>query len=71
MESRKMVMMNLFAGQQRRCRLKEQTFAHSEEGRGWEDLREQYWNIYITMCKIDKRVGSCCITQGAQLGALG
>ena len=55
MESRKTVMMNLFARQQRRYRLKEQTFAHSEEGRGWEDLREQYWNIYITMCKIDSQ----------------
>ena len=42
MESRETVMMNLFARQQRRYRLKEQTFAHSEEGRGWEDLREQY-----------------------------
>ena len=40
MESRKMVMKNLFAGQQTRRRHKEQTFGHSEEGRGWEDLRE-------------------------------
>ena len=35
-----MVMMNLFAGQQRRRKHKEQTFGHSEEGRGWEVLRE-------------------------------
>ena len=39
MESRKVVMMNLFAGQQRRHRHKNQTFGHSEEGRGWESLR--------------------------------
>ena len=29
MESRKMVLMNLFAGQQGRCRQKEQTYRHS------------------------------------------
>jgi len=40
MESRKMAQMNLFAGQQRRLRRKEQTFVHSGGGRGWDDLRE-------------------------------
>ena len=40
MESRKMVLMNLFAGQQWRVRRKEQTFGHSEGRRGWDDLRE-------------------------------
>ena len=39
MESRKTVQMNLFTGQQRRHRHKEQT-VHSGGGRGWEDLRE-------------------------------
>ena len=24
--------------------------------RGWDDLREQYWNMYITICKRD---GQC------------
>ena len=38
MESRKMV--NLFAGQQWRCRHREQTFGLSGKRRLWEDLRE-------------------------------
>ena len=40
MESRKMVLMILFRGQQRRHRCKEQTYSHSAGGRGWDDLRE-------------------------------
>ena len=34
MESRKMVLMNLFAEQQWRCRHREQTYAQGREGRG-------------------------------------
>ena len=41
MESRKMVFMNLFAGQQWRCRLREQT-GFSGGRRGWDELREQH-----------------------------
>ena len=40
MESRKMVLMNLFSGQQRRHRHREQTCESSRERRGWDDLRE-------------------------------
>ena len=40
MESRKMVLKILFAGQQRRRRHKGQTSAHSGERRRWDDLRE-------------------------------
>ena len=35
-----MVLIILFAGQQRRCRHKEETFGQSSEGRGWNDLKE-------------------------------
>ena len=42
-----------FVGQQWRCRHREQTCRHNEGRRGWDKLREQYGNIYITMCKID------------------
>ena len=34
MESRKMVLMNLFIGQQWRCRHKEQTYGHKGGGEG-------------------------------------
>ena len=53
MESRKMVLMNLFAGQQWRLRQREQTCGHAEGWREWDQLREEYANIYITICKID------------------
>ena len=42
MESRKMVLMNLLLGQQWKCKHKEQTYGHSGERRGWDDLREEY-----------------------------
>ena len=40
MEFRKMVMMTLFARQQKRYRCKEQTFGLCRRRRGWDDLRE-------------------------------
>ena len=40
MESRKIVLMILLVGKQRRHRHEEQTFGHSGEGEGWDDLRE-------------------------------
>ena len=39
-ESRKMVPMNLFAGQQGRCRHREQTCRHSRGRREWDGLRQ-------------------------------
>ena len=52
MESRKMVGMNLTAGQQWRHRHREQTCGHSKGRRGWDRLREQRGNTCITVCKI-------------------
>ena len=40
MEFRKMVVMNLFAGQEQRLRHGEQTYGHSEGRRGWDKLKE-------------------------------
>ena len=40
MESRKMVLMNLFAGQQWKHTHRDQTCGHSEGRRGWDELRE-------------------------------
>jgi len=53
MEFRKMVLIILHAGRQRRHRDKEQAFGLSGRRRGWDDLREEHWNMYITICKID------------------
>ena len=42
MESRKMVPMNLFAGQKQRHRHEKQTCGHSEGSRGRDELRESH-----------------------------
>ena len=50
MEFRKMVLMNLFAGQQWRCRHREQTYGHSRGRRGWtygESNMETYTLPYV------------------------
>ena len=53
MEYRKMVLMNLFAGQQWRCRHREQTCGHREQRRrGWNEWRQYHGNMYTTICKI-------------------
>ena len=39
--------------QQKRHRYKEQTFGLCGRRWGWDDLREQHWNMYITMCETD------------------
>ena len=56
MESRKMVLMNLFSGQQWRRRYREQTYGHGggEEGRG-ELYGESNTETYSTICKIDSQ----------------
>ena len=51
MEPRETVLMIVPAGQQRRCRHREQTCGHSGGRRGWDDLREQHGNTYTTICK--------------------
>ena len=53
--SRRMVLMNLSAGQQRRHRHRKQTCGHSGGRRGRDELREQHGNIHITICKIDSQ----------------
>jgi len=42
MKSRKMVLMNLFAGKEKKCRCREQTYGHWMGGgrRGWDESRE-------------------------------
>ena len=43
----------LYSRQQKRHRYKEQTFRLCGRRRGWDDLREWYWNMYIILCKTD------------------
>ena len=53
MEFRKKVMITLYARQQKRHRWKEQSFGLCGRRRGWNDLKEQHGNMYITICEID------------------
>ena len=55
MESRKMVPNNLFAVQQWRNRLREQTNGHGEKGGESEMYGKNYMKSYITVCKIDSQ----------------
>ena len=53
MESRKMVLKNLFTGQQWVNRHKEQTYGHGERGGEGEMYQKGNMETYITICKID------------------
>ena len=57
MESRKIVLMKLFAGQQWRHRHREQTYGNGWRGREGEGgmYGESNMETYITMCKIDSQ----------------
>ena len=43
--------MTLYARQQKRC--KEQSFGLCGKRQGWDDLREQHWNMYIIIYETD------------------
>ena len=55
MESRKMVLKNLFTGQQWRNRHREQTYGHGERGREGEMYGKSNMETYTAICKIDSQ----------------
>ena len=55
MESIKMVLKNLFAGQQWRNRHREQNYRHGERRGMGKMYAESNMETYITMCKIDSQ----------------
>ena len=55
MESRKMVLKNLFAGQQWRNRHRVQTYGHGERGGEGEMHGKSNMETYSTICKIDSQ----------------
>ena len=55
MESRKMVLKNLFIGQKWRNRHREQTYGHGERGGEGEMYGKSNMETYITTCKIDSQ----------------
>jgi len=68
MESRRMVLKNLFAGQQWRNRHREQTYGHGERGGEGEMYGKSNMETYITICKIVNR--NLLLAQETQTGAL-
>ena len=54
MESRKMVLKNLFRGQQWRNRCRGQTYGHGERGEG-EMYRKSNMETYNAICKTDSQ----------------
>ena len=48
---RMMVMITLYARQQKKHRCIEQSFGLCGRGRGWDDLGEWHWNMYNTICE--------------------
>ena len=57
MESRKIVLKNLFTGQQWRNRHREQTYGHGEREGGGEMYGNSNKEPYATICKIDSQGG--------------
>ena len=55
MESRRMVLKNLFTRQQWRNRHREQTCGHGERGGEGEMRGKSNMETYITICKIDSQ----------------
>ena len=55
MEFRMMVTITLYARQQKRHRCIEQSLGLCGRGRGWDDLREWHWNMYIIICETNHR----------------
>ena len=53
MESKQMVLMNLYAGQQWRDRHREQTYGDGERRGKGEMYRKSNMEAYTTICKLD------------------
>ena len=57
MEFRKMVMITLYARQQKRHRFIERTFGLCGRGKGWDDLGEWHWNMYNIIYETNRQSG--------------
>ena len=55
MEFRKMVMITLYARQQKRHRCIEQSFGLCGRGRGWDDLGECHGNMYNIIYEMNRQ----------------
>ena len=68
MESRKMVLKNLFTGQQWINRCREQTYGHRERGGEGEMYGKITWKL--TLPYVKQPTGICCMAQEIQTGSV-
>ena len=61
----------LYARQQKRHRCIEQSFGLCGRRRGWDDLREKHWNMYIIICETDCQSRFDAWDRVLRAGALG
>ena len=61
-----MATITLYARQQKRHRCIEQSFGLCGRGRGWDDLGEWHWNMYIIICETNRQVQVWCMIQDAR-----
>ena len=70
MESRKMVLKNLFTGQQLGNRHREQTYRHAQRRGAGEMYGKSNMETYITICKIDSQQEFAVWLRKLKTGAL-
>ena len=63
--------MILYARQQKRHRCKKEATELCGRRRGWDDMREQHWNMYITICITDDQCKFDAWSRALKAGALG
>ena len=71
MKFRKMVMITLYARQQKRHKCIEQAFGLCGRGRGWDDLGEWHWNMYNIICETNRQSRFNAGYRMLAVGALG
>ena len=62
---------NISTRQKKRHRSTEQSLGLCGRGRGWDDLGEWQWNMYITICEIDRQSRFDAWDRALGAGALG
>ena len=68
---RKMLMITLYVRQQKRHRCIEQSFGLCGRRRGWDDLGEWHWNVYIIIWGTNRQSGFDAWDTVLRAGALG
>ena len=71
MEFKKIVMITLYARQQKRHRCIEQSFRLCRRGRGWDDLGEWHWNMYNIIYETNRQSRFNAWHRSLGAGALG